>query len=82
MKYLKLEKGNKGRNTDRITDIGVVILLEIAIIYFSIRVIQSLYQWYSSHQIFMLALMIFLVLVFWVIGFLLFISTIKDNESE
>nr|DAJ68123.1 MAG TPA: hypothetical protein [Caudoviricetes sp.] len=82
MKYLKLEKGNKGRNTDRITDIGVVILLEIAIIYFSIRVIQSLYQWYSSHQIFMLALMIFLVLVFWAIGFLLFISTIKDNEED
>jgi hypothetical protein len=82
MKYLKLEKGNKGRNSDRITDIDVVVILEIAIIYFSIRVIQSLYQWYSSHQIFMLALMIFLVLVFWVIGFLLFISTIKDNESE
>ena len=82
MKYLKLEKGNKGRNSDRITDIGVVILLEIAIIYFSIRVIQSLYQWYSSHQIFMLALMIFLVLVFWVIGFLVFISTIKDNEED
>ena len=39
MKYLKLEKGNRGRNSDRITDIGVVILLEIAIIYFSIRVI-------------------------------------------
>nr|DAO15173.1 MAG TPA: hypothetical protein [Caudoviricetes sp.] len=82
MKYLKLEKGNKGRNSDRITDIGVVVLLEIAIIYFSIRVIQSLYQWYSSHQIFMLALMIFLVLVFWAIGFLLFISTIKDNEED
>lgn len=82
MKYLRLEKGRKINRNTNIFDTGEVILLEIAIIYFSVKVLQSLDDWYDSNNILMMVVMILFVVLFWIIGILLLIDTLKDNDYE
>lgn len=82
MKYLRLEKGRKINRNTNIFDTGEVILLEIAIIYFSVKVLQSLGNWYDSNNILMMVVMLLFVVSFWIIGILLLIDTLKDNDYE